>query len=263
MNALLTDDPNKLKIYLEGYDSHSFRAYNYWPEKFKHIVNTVKSINTIKKLHEDIRSDSKAPTFALTFQGTYHTLMKNCGFSKEEAQRIENNYLDMYKVSVDWVQAKLKQASIDGYVTLAFGVRLRTPLLKQVVWASSSMPYEASAEGRSAGNAVSGQSYGQLNNRAANEFMKRVRNSPYKYDIKISALIHDAVYLLIRNELGIVKWVNDNLTDCMSWQELPELAHDKVKLNAELDLFPDWSKPVTLPNHATKSEILNICKGGK
>lgn len=50
----------------EGYDGHCLRAYSYWPEKFAHIPDTVKGINTIKKDHEEIRSKSKAPTFALT-----------------------------------------------------------------------------------------------------------------------------------------------------------------------------------------------------
>ena len=50
----------------QGYDGHCLRAYSYWPEKFTHIPNTVEGVNSIKELHDDIRSDSKAPTFALT-----------------------------------------------------------------------------------------------------------------------------------------------------------------------------------------------------
>ncbi len=260
VNALITDDPNKLKIYLEGYDSHSLRAKAYWPEKFPMITNTVESVNSIKKLFGSIRSDSKPVTFALTFQGTFHTLMKNCGFPKKEAMAIENTWKEMYKVSMDWVSEKLRQSSKDGYVTLAFGLRLRTPILKKIIWQGARMPYEASAEGRSAGNAVSGQSYGLLNNRAANEFMDRVRNSEYKYDIKQSALIHDAIYLMVRNDVDVIKWVNDNLVECMEWQELPELKHDKVKLNAELDLFyPSWANGITLPNRISVKEIRTIC----
>lgn len=41
----------------------------------------------------------------------------------------------------------------------------------------------------------------------------------------------------------------------MSWQELPEIAHPDVKLGAELDLFPDWANPITLPNNVSESEI--------
>lgn len=37
-DALVTKDPNKLKIYTEGYDSHCLMAYTYWPEKMPDIV---------------------------------------------------------------------------------------------------------------------------------------------------------------------------------------------------------------------------------
>lgn len=30
INALLTKDSNKLKVYTDGYDGHSLRAYSYW-----------------------------------------------------------------------------------------------------------------------------------------------------------------------------------------------------------------------------------------
>ena len=41
----------------------------------------------------------------------------------------------------------------------------------------------------------------------------------------------------------------------MSWQELPEIYHPDVRLGAELDLFPDWANPITLPNNVSESEI--------
>lgn len=261
INALLTKDKNKLRVYTDGYDGHSLRAYAYFGDQMPDIKDTVESINSIGKKYKEFRQDSKAPTFALTFQGTYHTLMKNCGFPEQKAKAVEDSYLDMYQESIAWVQDKLLQASKDGYVTLAFGVRLRTPMLKKVLWQSSKMPYEASAEGRTAGNAVSGQSYGLLNCRAANELMSRVRKSPYKYDIKICAQIHDASYFLFRDDVAVVKWLNDNLIECMEWQELPEIAHDKVKLGANLDIFyPDWSNGIELPNKASEKQIRTICK---
>lgn len=119
---------------------------------------------------------------------------------------------------------------------------------------------EAEAEGRTAGNAL-GQSYGLLNNRAANDFMKKVWASKFKYDIKPVALIHDAIYLLIRDDLEVVEWANAELIKSMQWQELPEIQHDQVKLGAALDIFwPDWSNGITLPNGAEAQEILKVCK---
>ena len=262
ISALTTRDPNKLKVYTDKFEGHCLRAFTYFPERLPGVVDTVDSINSIKGDFPDVRQDSKPVTFLLTYDGTYHGLMKNMGFSETQAKAIENNYRKLYWVSELWKKAKIMQACKDGYVTVAFGLRVRTPLLAQTVINTSSTPYEAQGESRTAGNAL-GQSYGLLNCRAANEFMDRVRASKYRYDIKISAQIHDAIYLLIKDSIEVVHWVNNNLTECMAWQELPELQHDEVKLSAELDLFYDgWNQPITLPNHCSKTEILRLAKAG-
>lgn len=263
INTLLTKDTNKMAVYEKGYDGHSLRAYYYWPHKMPDIDPTsVESINSIKHKYPELRQLSKAPTFALTYGGTFHTLMKNCGFSKEEALSIEANYHELYSESDEWVKERLARACTDGYVELAFGLKLRTPLLKRSILGNRSTLYEAEAEARTAGNALSGQSYGLLNNRAAIAFMKRVHASKWKYDIKPVALIHDAIYLIIKDDIECVRWVNEALIEEMSWQELPEIKHDVVKLGAELDLYPSWSKPITIPNGATEDQIIDCIRNG-
>jgi DNA polymerase-1 len=190
-------------------------------------------------------------------------MMSNLGWEQDKAKAIEKGYHDLYQESDAYVQARLLQASKDGYVEVAFGLRVRTPLLKQVVFGSSRMPYEASAEGRTAGNAL-GQSYGLLNNRAANAFMQKVWASPYKLDIKPIALIHDAIYLLVRDNAEVVEWVNRELITAMEWQELPEIQHPTVKLNAALDVFwPDWSNPITLKNGIGAEALRAFCAEAK
>ena len=195
----------------------------------------------------------------MTYQGTWHTLVSNLGFPEEKAKAIEKGYHDLYQVSDAYVQERLKQASKDGYVEVAFGLRVRTPLLKQVIYGSRGMPYEASAEGRTAGNAL-GQSYGLLNNRAAVEFMQKVWASKYRYDIKPVGLIHDSIYILMRNDVEVVEFANRELINAMKWQELPELQHPTVKLGANLDIFwPDWAHATTLPNNADQKTIMELC----
>lgn len=261
ISALTTKDPNKLKVYESGYCGHCLRAAYYFKDQLPDIdLNSSKSVNSIKKNYPNLRQDSKGPTFALTYQGTWHTLVNNLGFDPEVAKSIEANYHDLYRVSDNYIQERLRQASIDGYVDVAFGLRLRTPLLKQVVFNGSRTPYKALSEGRTAGNAM-GQSYGLLNNRAAVDFMKKVRNSKYRYDIRIICLIHDSIYLLIKDNVDVVDWVNIELIKSMQWQELPEIKHDVVKLGAALDLYyKGWHQPVTIPNLASHEEILKICK---
>ena len=261
INALLTKDEMKLKVYTDGFDGHCLRAYYYWKDKMPDIDPTsVESINSIKKKYPELRQASKAPTFALTYQGTYQTLMNNCGFTEQEAKQIEANYHKLYKQSDEWLQSKLKLCEQQGYIDVAFGLRIRTPIVGRTVLNTTKTPYMATAEARSVGNALSGQSYCTLTLRAFNAFMEQVWDSEYKYDILPIGTIHDAIYLQVKNDIRVVKYVNDNLIKHMQWQELPEIQHDKVHLESELSIFyPDWSQEHILPNNITEQEIIKIC----
>ena len=259
ISALTTKDPKKLRVYTDGYDGHCLRAYAYFGEDMPDINgDSVESINSIEIAYKDFRQDSKAPTFALTYQGTYKTLMVNCGFSETKAKSVEKKYQELYAVSIQWVQDKLDQASKDGYVTVAFGLRVRTPLLHQVIRGTSRTPYEAEAEGRTAGNAL-GQSWCLLNTRASVEFMGKVRDSDFRLDIRPCAHIHDAQYMLIRDSISAVLYTNEHLVKAVQWQDHPDIVHDQVKLGGELSIFyPDWSKEAVLPNGSTEQEICEI-----
>lgn len=259
ISALTTKDPNKLKVYTDGYDGHSLRAYSYFGEQMPDIDPTsVASINSISKKYKSFRQDSKAPTFALTYMGTFATLMKNCGFTKKVAQEIEERYHQMYAVSDQWVQARIDEAAACGYVTLAFGLRLRTPMLGTTVLGNRATPQEAEAEKRSAGNAL-GQSYCLLNSRAGNAFLKIVRQSVHRLDIRPCVHIHDAQYYLVREDVQLIHWINETLVPCVEWQALPEIEHPDVKLGGELSIFfPTWNDELTIPNGATVDQILSL-----
>ncbi len=223
------------------------------------IEHNVSRINSISDLYKNERQDSKMPTFALTYQGTYITLMAKGGFTKAIAKQIEKRYHELYKVSDEWVAEKLDEASKTGYITAAFGLRVRTPLLHQVIRNTSATPYEAQAEGRTAGNAL-GQSWGLLNSRAWIEFMRKVRTHPeYRTLVRPCSQIHDAGYALIRDDLDLLRWVNKHLVTAVEWQGHPDIAHDLVKLGGELSLFhPTWAYEAVFPNGATEDVIRDI-----
>lgn len=248
----------------KGFDGHCLRASYYFRDQLMHIDQAdAVSVNSIAKSHPHLRQDSKAPTFALTYQGTWLTLVNNLGWTEEKAKAVEKGYHDLYAESDRYIQQRLEQATHTGYVEVAFGLRVRTPLLSQVVWGSPKMPFAAIAEGRTAGNAM-GQSYGLLNTRAANEFMAKVWASEYRYEVFLVAMIHDACYVIMPETAEAVAWVNKTLIEAMSWQELPEIQHPIVKLGAELDLFwPSWANAITVPNNATVEEIQQIAIKGK
>ena len=263
ISALTTRDPNKLKVYCDGYDGHCLRAYAYFKDKLPGIINTVASINSIADLFPMVRQNSKLPTFALTYGGTWIAIRDQAGLSDTESKAIEDNYHKLYSHSDEWVQDRLIQASKDGFITVAFGLRIRTPILAQTLLNKKSTPFEAQAEARTAGNAM-GQSYGLLNNRAAIEFQQRVLASKWALLIKPIAHIHDAQYFIIKDNIHLVKWVNDNLIACMQWQDTPELRHAKVKLGGDLSLFyPHWAKEAKIPNGSSVEQIRQICKKHK
>lgn len=266
ISALLTKDPNKLAVYLHGYDGHCLRAYAYFPDQMEelqarlaklteHSDEYVAAINSITQDYPELRQHSKGPTFALTYQGTANTLHKNFGIPVEEAKQIEAGYHELYKVSDEWVNTRIQEAKNTGYVELAFGLKLRTPILAKLLENDTNIPYLAQKEMKSAGNAL-GQSYGLLNSHTANLFMERVWASKWATKIFPIAQIHDAQYYLIANTLGCLEWVNNNLIECMAWNELEPIQHPKVGLEAALEVFyPDWAHPIGLPNNATRKEL--------
>lgn len=230
-------------------------------EEISYKEYNVAEINRIKDVYPIFRQKSKTVTFAAQYGGSYKTFMDS-GFPEEEAKEIESNYHKLYAVSKEWEKNILTEACRVGYVRCAFGHRLRTPLLEQSILGNSKTFHAAAAEGRTAANAAQ-QSFGLLNNRAANAFMEKVWNSEFKYDILPISLIHDAIYLMIKDDLRVLKFVNDNLVEEMSWQDLPEIQHDEVKLGAELDVcYQGWHQAITIPNHATEAEIVTALQKG-
>lgn len=257
ISALTTKDPNKLIVYEKGMDGHSFRAYSYWPEKFPDIdPNSVESINSIKTKYPTIRDASKEPTFLMTYWGKIFGLISKCGFSEDEATRIYNNYHELYKVSVEYIKERVYKGAEDGYITVAFGLRVRTPVLAQSILGNSKTPYEAEQEFRTAANAM-GQSWCLLNSRASMAFMRKLRRSEFKYKIRPCAQIHDAMYFLIEEDIETLKYLNDHLVEETYWNDHPDIYHDVVQLGGSLSLFfPSWNEEITLPQKASTDELL-------
>ena len=217
-------------------------------EEVSHKQAEVEIINSIKKKHKDLRQMAKGPTFCLTYNGTHKALMDIFGFTKEEALSIESKYHELYKESDEWVAKKMRQAAIDGYVDVAFGLRVRTPVMHQCILGLRNTPHEAEAEKRTAANAC-GQSYGLLNSRAGMAFNQKVRVSEYALCIKPVAQIHDAQYFLVKDDADVLLWMNRHLVKEVSWQDDPAIYHPEVHLGGEVSIFyPDWAHECVIPN---------------
>lgn len=52
ISALLTKDPNKLKVYTEGYDGHCLRAYQYWEHLMPDITEELNKVREPGKIYK-------------------------------------------------------------------------------------------------------------------------------------------------------------------------------------------------------------------
>ena len=268
IDALVTKDEAKLQVYRYGWDSHMYATVHYWPEKFhpeeldKLAPEEIKvKLEELKAEYKHDRQRSKQVSFALQYGGSPITLEKNNGFSHKEAQAIYDNYHKLYKTSTEFKAKAIDQAQKDGYVTGAFGLRVRTPVLYKTIRGLKTSPKEVEAEARTAANAIM-QSWCCLNSRSASEFMGIVRASEYKEDIRLCAEVHDATYFLVRDDIDVVLWLNENLVKCVEWQDDPVIADDTVHLGGELSLFfPSWAHEIVVPNHCSREKLLSLVDG--
>lgn len=110
-----------------------------------------------------------------------------------------------------------------------------------------------------------GQSYCMLNNRAASEFMGKVRTSQYRLDIKPCAHIHDAQYYLVRDDgFGALMYMNKHLPKAVAWQDDPEIFHPEVKLSGSVEIYyPNWNHGFDIANDCSKEDIIAAIKKHK
>ena len=181
--------------------------------------------------------------------------MNNQGYSEEKSKRLEESFHRLYQVYFGKLKEITDRAAIDGFVTVAYGLRIDAPAISKSVLGTKVTPATVDAEVRSLSNAIC-QSYGQMNTFAADDFMRRVWDSKWKYDIQIQALIHDAIYLFVPQNLECIEWVNENLIECMTIQMEPNIAGSDVTLEANLDVhYPTWAQALELPNNADQEVI--------
>jgi DNA polymerase-1 len=66
---------------------------------------------------------------------------------------------------------------------------------------------------------------------------------------------------MVYDSANAVHWVNENLIDCMAWQQLPEIQHPIIKITSSLEIYwPSWNQQIKIPNGATKTQIKQLCE---
>jgi|TARA_R110000737_G_scaffold96025_1_gene130090 DNA polymerase-1 len=211
-------------------------------------------INSIEHKYPELRRESKGPTFALQYLGTWHTLHKRGGFPVKQAKKIEIAFHELYAVSGEFNDKNKRFMEEHGYAECAFGLKLQTPIIAKTILGTSKTPYEAEAEVRSANNAIT-QSWGMLLNRAMIATNARIEKAGYGTDILPINMIHDAGYFLVKNDPILVKFLNDVLIDEMEWNDDDRIRSTAVPMMASLEIGKSWDKLINLKNNLTLKEI--------
>jgi len=254
VGSCITKDKNKIKEFQEKFDGHSLRAYAFFKEEIEEKLgesldlNDPASINRIKTECPEIRDKSKSPSFGMAYgsgPGKVQALLK-C--SRAKAESVYNSYHTLYYGTAQFAKQSIAEAKRDGFTTGAFGLKLRTPRI------NSRNETIAGQEGRSLNN-MKIQSYGLLMNRAGILFQERIEAAGYANEVILINQIHDALYLLVKDDAEIVKWVNENLIEVMN---LPYLDDEPVHNESELDIGRTWKDQVTIKNDTTLEEIKEV-----
>lgn len=121
MQAEVYNEPVLIDMYSKGLDSHSVNAKIFFKEELKDI-----DVKDVKKLRPDLRQAAKAPFFALSYGGSYSTLMSSLGISEEEAKKIVANYEEGYKATMEFAKRGEAFVKNNGYIIInpTYGHRL-------------------------------------------------------------------------------------------------------------------------------------------
>jgi DNA polymerase-1 len=250
VGAILANDPNKLKEFTEGFDGHSLRCSVFFKDELEERglfldPSDPKSINRIKEEADDLRSASKPVSFGKQYGAGAAKIAKTMGCSLERAREISDAYDELYKATIQYSRKNALFAKQNGYVTGAYGLKLRTPGIY------SSDDGIRSSEERSLNN-MTVQSWGLLMNRAGILMQEAIERDGMTDSVILINQIHDALYLMIKDDPNVIKWVNDHLIKYM----IEDFVEDQpIPLTAELDIGYSWDTMITLPNGISTEKV--------
>jgi len=251
-----TRDAAKVKIMLDGYDSHSLNTASYFADELKERGLpygkdiTVEESFIIKEKAGDLRQASKAITFGLIYGGTEHTVQKSLGCTKEKAIEIVEAYHELYSGVQKYYDKYVNEA-------LANNCRVMTPhgLLIRAPELNAGEQHIAEGAERSVCNALIQGLSGQLMIKVLNRLQDAIEANSWDDDVQIFLTIHDSLYLYVKEDVELIAEVNKLVIDTMIEDYRPDqLVHNK----ANLDIGYDWSDQREVPNNASVEEIKEI-----
>lgn len=251
--ANLSGDINKCNIFLEGLDGHSLNAVGYFPDRLIPILgennDNVAYVKEFMRLNDEgnkdikaIRQEGKGPTFGLAYGAYPPKIAATVKCTLSEAETIFNNYHNVLYPGITKYREEyvLQTACSQGYLHLGLGCRLYTDNPDKDI--------------RTLNNATI-QFWSILTLLAVNELHHLIDKAGYQNDIRVVSTIYDSIYIEVRRDPTIIKWLNDTLIPLMCVDFLTDTI---VHNDAEGEIGPNWSDLTAIPKNATLDQIKEI-----
>ena len=114
ITASVSKEEKMIRIIESGGDLHSEVARSCWPE----ILGNYTDKEIKEKFNKTYRFDAKGVEFGIFYGGDAHTLMANKGFSKENAERIYNNFMKSFPKIKRYQDYCRKAVMEKGYILM-------------------------------------------------------------------------------------------------------------------------------------------------
>ena len=254
--ANLSRDKNKCSIFTEGIDGHCLNSYYYFKNKIEKILPRKENesdydyVKRYKQAIDDgnkqlkaIRQSGKPCTFGLSYGCYPPKLARNAKISLEEAEVIFNNYHNvLYKDISVMKQKVLEQATKNGRVHAGLGCYLNT--------------FDPDKENRTDFNFMS-QFWSIITILTINKMHTLIEQTGYTNDIQVVCSIYDSIYLVVKKDANIIKWVNDTIIPIITKDFITDII---VHNEAEGEIGFNWYDTVAIHNNASIKEIEEAIK---
>ena len=249
--ANLSGDKNKLSLFLDNLDGHCLNSLYYFQEEIESILPREENEDLptyVKRYHKAveegnkelkaIRQKSKPCSFALAYGCFPKKLANTAKIPLEVAEQIFERYHEkLYPDISKFRDETLSSAKSNGKIHLGLGCYINT--------------YEPDKEIRTIFNARS-QFWSILTPLTINKFHSVVDADGLSEDIKVISTIYDSIYVHLRDDPELIKYVNDLIIPFLTKDFLiDQIVHNE----AEGEVGYNWYDTAKVHNNAPIVEI--------
>ena len=249
--ANLSRDENKCSIFLDDIDGHCLNSYYYFKEEIEtelprneneelipYIKRYYQAVENGNKTLKAIRQKSKQPTFGMSYGAYPKKLVMYLKCSLEDAKKVFDRYHQELYPGVSEFRETVQQIAIEqGRIHLGLGCYMNTS--------------NPEAEIRTIFNACS-QFWSILTLLTVNKMHHLIKEKGEQDNIKIISSIYDSIYIHMKDDSNLIKWVNDTIIPILTVDWIKDII---VHNEAEAEIGYNWYDSIKISNNASLEEI--------